>query len=240
MNVQAEITRINTVELLSGVSASGVGSWHDDYRNSAYVFIGGLHHDLTEGDVLAVFSQFGEVVDLNLLRHKDTGLSRGCAFLAYEDQRSTVLAVDNMNAVLLCARPLTVNHHKQYRIPKGQAKATNDLAGDESEFEYLARRRAIWDYEAYAQPIEGTSIRSTSSGSSSGKERKRQHEQSSRTSSSSRISSVKEGERIAQLLAQRRTRQSSSSVRREHDSSRSRRSGRHDRRESSRRSRDHY
>ena len=30
-------------------------------------------------------------------RHQDTGKPRGFAFLAYEDQRSTVLAVDNLN-----------------------------------------------------------------------------------------------------------------------------------------------
>jgi RNA-binding motif X-linked protein 2 len=33
------------------------------------------------------------VVDVNLVRDKTTGKSRGFAFLAYEDQRSTVLAV---------------------------------------------------------------------------------------------------------------------------------------------------
>jgi RNA recognition motif-containing protein len=37
--------------------------------------------------------RYGEVVDVNLVRDKTTGKSRGFAFLAYEDQRSTVLAV---------------------------------------------------------------------------------------------------------------------------------------------------
>jgi len=41
----------------------------------------------------------GEIVDCNLIRDKDTGKSKGFAFLAYEDQRSTVLAVDNFNGV---------------------------------------------------------------------------------------------------------------------------------------------
>lgn len=34
-------------------------------------------------------------MDVNLVRDKDSGKSRGFAFLAYEDQRSTVLAVGN-------------------------------------------------------------------------------------------------------------------------------------------------
>ena len=41
--------------------------------------------------------RYGEVVDINLVRDKKTGKSRGFCFAAYEDQRSTVLAVDNFN-----------------------------------------------------------------------------------------------------------------------------------------------
>ena len=33
------------------------------------------------------------------MRDKETGKSKGFAFLAFEDQRSTVLAVDNMNGI---------------------------------------------------------------------------------------------------------------------------------------------
>lgn len=32
-------------------------SWHDEYRSSAWIFVGGLPYDLSEGDVLAIFSQ---------------------------------------------------------------------------------------------------------------------------------------------------------------------------------------
>lgn len=38
-------------------------------------------------------------MDCNLIRDKDTGKSKGFCFLAYEDQRSTVLAVDNFNGI---------------------------------------------------------------------------------------------------------------------------------------------
>lgn len=37
--------------------------------------------------------RYGEIVDVNLVRDKGTGKSKGFAFLAYEDQRSTILAV---------------------------------------------------------------------------------------------------------------------------------------------------
>uniref|UniRef100_A0A1B0DII2 Uncharacterized protein n=2 Tax=Phlebotomus papatasi TaxID=29031 RepID=A0A1B0DII2_PHLPP len=67
-------------------------SWHDQYKNSAWIFVGGLPYDLTEGDVIAVFSQYGEVVNINLVRDKATGKQKGFCFICYEDQRSTILA----------------------------------------------------------------------------------------------------------------------------------------------------
>jgi len=77
--------------------SSGKTSWHDEYRESAWIFVGGLPYDLSEGDVIAVFSQYGEIVNVNLVRDKVTGKQKGFAFVCYEDQRSTVLAVDNFN-----------------------------------------------------------------------------------------------------------------------------------------------
>jgi len=41
--------------------------------------------------------RYGEIVNINLVRDKDTGKSKGFAFVCYEDQRSTILAVDNLN-----------------------------------------------------------------------------------------------------------------------------------------------
>ncbi|KAB5594620.1 Zinc finger CCCH domain-containing protein 25 [Ceratobasidium theobromae] len=86
--------------------------------NSAYVFIGGLHNDMTEGDVITVFSQYGEVMDVNLPRDKTTGKQRGFGFLMYEDQRSTVLAVDNLNGAQVLGRTLRVDHVQNYKQPK--------------------------------------------------------------------------------------------------------------------------
>ncbi|CAI8044501.1 RNA-binding motif protein, X-linked 2 [Geodia barretti] len=83
-------------------------------------YTGGLDYGLTEGDVLSVFSQYGEIVNINLVRDRKSGQSKGFCFLAYEDQRSTVLAVDNLNGFKLCGRTLRVDHVHQYRRPKDE------------------------------------------------------------------------------------------------------------------------
>lgn len=53
-SVVKEINKINQLELDLGVSGA---SWHDEYKDSAYVFVGGIPFDLTEGDVITIFSQ---------------------------------------------------------------------------------------------------------------------------------------------------------------------------------------
>jgi RNA-binding motif X-linked protein 2 len=54
MNNVKAIQKLNEVEKRLGVKSS----WHDEYKDSAYIFIGGLDYEMTEGDVLSVFSQY--------------------------------------------------------------------------------------------------------------------------------------------------------------------------------------
>lgn len=96
----------------------GIGqdaSWHARFRHSAYIYVGGLDYELTEGDLLAVFAQYGEVVDVNLIKDKATGTSKGFAFLAYENQKSTVLAVDNLSGTRVAGRIIRVEHVDDYK-----------------------------------------------------------------------------------------------------------------------------
>ena len=101
--------RINEQELAQGI-LDPAKSWHHDFSDQSYVYIGNLNRSLTEGDILTVFSQFGIPTDIYLVRDRDTGDSRGFAYLQYEDQRSTVLAVDNLNGAKVGGRALQVDH----------------------------------------------------------------------------------------------------------------------------------
>ncbi|KAK9479664.1 hypothetical protein V1514DRAFT_265209, partial [Lipomyces japonicus] len=105
---QRKIAKLNELELEQGITDKG--SWHNDYKDSAYIFIGSLPFNLTEGDVLTIFSQYGNPVHVNLIRDKDSGKSKGFGFLKYEDQRSTVLAVDNLDGASVLGRTLRVDH----------------------------------------------------------------------------------------------------------------------------------
>ena len=101
---------------------------------------------MSEGDIITIFSQFGEPVYINLIRDKETGKSKGFAFLKYEDQRSTDLAVDNLGGTAVLGRVLKVDHTRYKRkededtrdntrgTPKGES-------GDESQDSRQCRQR---------------------------------------------------------------------------------------------------
>lgn len=91
-------------------NSSPNASWHVDYRDTAFIYFGGLPFELSEGDVITIFSQYGEPVFLKLARDRETGKSRGFGWLKYEDQRSTDLAVDNLGGATIGGRMVSVDH----------------------------------------------------------------------------------------------------------------------------------
>jgi RNA-binding motif protein, X-linked 2 len=95
MNTIREIQKINDHELELGIAGTP-GSWHQKYTKCAWVYAGNMDYALTEGDVICIMSQFGEVEDIHLVRDEATGKSKGFVFCKYEDSRSCVLAVDNL------------------------------------------------------------------------------------------------------------------------------------------------
>merc|ERR1719323_1839328 len=116
---------MNEKELAAGVAGTK-NSWHYEYKDSAWIFLGGLPYEMTEGDVICMFSQYGEPVHINLIRDHNTGKSKGYGFLCYMDQRSTILAVDNLNAQKVLGRQIRVDHVHQYKLPKDLEKLDQD------------------------------------------------------------------------------------------------------------------
>ncbi|KAI9372580.1 hypothetical protein BJX61DRAFT_533871 [Aspergillus egyptiacus] len=145
MNNVRQVQALNKRELENAVPPEA--SWHADYRDTAYIYIGGLPFDLSEGDIVTIFSQYGEPVHVNLIRDKETGKSRGFAFLKYEDQRSTDLAVDNLGGATVLGRVLRVDHTRYKKRDDEEdtnnvAKIMGETAGkDVDEDEGRSRKR---------------------------------------------------------------------------------------------------
>jgi len=139
-----QIERLNQAELDKCITPNA--SWHTDYRDTAYIYIGGLPFELSEGDVLTIFSQYGNPVHINLIRDKETGKSKGFCFLKYEDQRSCDLAVDNLSGAGVMGRVISVDHTR-YKKKDGEVEGIfdeqdgGDDGDDETDREETRRRK---------------------------------------------------------------------------------------------------
>lgn len=130
MNSIRQTQALNKLELENAVPPSA--SWHADYRDTAYIYVGGLPFDVSEGDIVTIFSQFGNPTHVNLIRDKETGKSKGFAFLKYEDQRSCDLAVDNLGGAEVLGRVLRVDHTR-YKKRDGEDEESYRVDGREEE-----------------------------------------------------------------------------------------------------------
>jgi len=136
MNAIRSIQELSKADIKYGRKSGA--SWHEQYRDTAYIYIGGLNRKMNEGDVVIVFSQYGEIVDCYMGRDEVTGEPKGFCFVAYEDQRSTDLAVDNFNGIELCGRKIKVDHThfkvpKEFTDPKRQKEEDSDDSNSDSE-----------------------------------------------------------------------------------------------------------
>ena len=111
-----QIQNLNEEELKHNIPYSA--SWHSKYKNSAYIYISNFPYELTEGDLAIIFSQYGEIVDCRIVRDSKTGKSKGFGYICYEDQRSTILAIDNLNGSSICNRMLLVDHMNNIKFQK--------------------------------------------------------------------------------------------------------------------------
>lgn len=123
MNTVKQINQINQKELNSNTSYKS--SWHYDYRDTNYIYIGNIPFNLNEKDIIIIFSQYGIPTHINLIKDKETGKHRGFGFLKYANFKSCILAIDNFNGIKLGDRILRIDHN-YYK-----------LRGDEKEDDYL-------------------------------------------------------------------------------------------------------
>ncbi len=71
------------------------------------IYVGNLSFQTTEGELETVFAQYGTVERVSVIRDRDTGQSRGFAFVEMADGGEA--AINSLNGTELNGRSLTVN-----------------------------------------------------------------------------------------------------------------------------------
>ena len=73
------------------------------------IYVGNLSYSVTEEDLNAMFSEFGDVTSAKLIMDRDTGRSKGFAFVEMSGEAAGQKAIDELNGRDVGGRSLTVN-----------------------------------------------------------------------------------------------------------------------------------
>ena len=76
------------------------------------LFVGGLSYDATEDELRKIFSAHGELNDVHIAKDKETGRSKGFAFVTFSSKKEGLAAVKELNDTEIHSRKITVQESK--------------------------------------------------------------------------------------------------------------------------------
>jgi RNA recognition motif-containing protein len=89
------------------------------------IYVGNLSYDTTEDKLKEMFSQAGTVASVALIKDRDTGQSKGFAFVEMSNQAEAEKAIQMYNGKTLGSRELKVNlaRPREERGPGGYGRS---------------------------------------------------------------------------------------------------------------------
>ena len=84
---------------------------------SMNIYVGNLNYNLSEDELEKVFSTYGEVASVKIIRDKYTDQSKGFGFIEMANDADAQKAIDELNGTEVKGRELRVN---QARPPREQ------------------------------------------------------------------------------------------------------------------------
>jgi len=80
------------------------------------MYVGNLSFSVTEDELKTVFSEFGEVVSVNIIKDKYSGKSKGFGFVEMPKNSEADKAIQSLNGSQLQGRDIKVNQ----ATPRGE------------------------------------------------------------------------------------------------------------------------
>lgn len=72
------------------------------------LFVAGLPYDLYDDELVEIFEKFGKIASAKVAIDKETGKSRGFAFVEMPNEEEARDAIENLNDISLGKKPLVV------------------------------------------------------------------------------------------------------------------------------------
>ncbi|MBK9791787.1 MAG: RNA-binding protein [Sphingobacteriales bacterium] len=89
------------------------------------IFVANIERKVTDEQLQELFQQYGEIASLKLIRDRDTGVSKGYAFVEMSNDDEAQKAIDALNEFDLEGRALAVNEAR----PKTEYKKSGGGGG---------------------------------------------------------------------------------------------------------------
>ncbi len=83
------------------------------------IYVGNLSFDATENDLRQAFGEFGEVASANIIMDRETGRSRGFAFVEMPNDNEARAAIEGLNLKPIAGRNVSVNEARPRREGRG-------------------------------------------------------------------------------------------------------------------------
>jgi RNA recognition motif-containing protein len=73
------------------------------------IYVGNLSYEATEDDIRTAFAQFGQVASVSVIKDRETGRSKGFAFVEMSNDEAGKNAIEGLNLQRIAGRAVTVN-----------------------------------------------------------------------------------------------------------------------------------
>ena len=83
------------------------------------IYVGNLSYDVSDDELLQLFSQCGQVSEARIVKDKGTGRSKGFGFVEMPNDEEATHAIDRMQGHDFKGRPLQVDEAKEKVVSGG-------------------------------------------------------------------------------------------------------------------------
>ncbi|MDB5247620.1 MAG: RNA-binding protein [Segetibacter sp.] len=93
------------------------------------IFVAGLPYDLDDAELIEIFEKFGTITSAKVAIDKETGKSKGFAFVEMPNKEEALEAIDGLNDISLGKKPLVVKEAEERSSKPGGSSSGNRSSG---------------------------------------------------------------------------------------------------------------
>ena len=90
------------------------------------IFVAGLPYDLDDAELEEIFEKFGKITSAKVIMDRETGKSKGFAFVEMPIREEALDAIESLNNISLGKKPLVVKEADDAHSPQRQPPRRND------------------------------------------------------------------------------------------------------------------